>query len=104
MQAFPSATGERVTFESDAAHSPTVQAVHVDCGEGTEILCDEWKRLAKDPVRQAGLPVPELVVLPSPYRLILTPIVDYVLDMERRYPNLQIAVLIPEVVERHFYH
>jgi hypothetical protein len=43
-------------------------------------------------------------VLPSPYRLILAPVVDYVLQMERDHPNQQIAVLIPELVERHFYH
>jgi hypothetical protein len=84
--------------------SPNVQALHVDCGEGADILRDEWKRFVEEPARQAGLTVPELVVLPSPYRLILAPVVDYVLKLEREYPNQQIAVLIPELVERHFYH
>lgn len=84
--------------------SPNVLALHVDCGEGAEVLKDEWKRFVEEPARQAGLPVPELVVLPSPYRLILTPVVDYVLEMERNYPNQQVAVLIPEMVEKHFYH
>jgi amino acid transporter len=84
--------------------SPSVQALHVDCGEGTEILRDEWKRFVEEPARKAGLPIPDFVVLPSPYRLILAPIVEYVLKLERDYPNQQIAVLIPELVERHFYH
>jgi hypothetical protein len=84
--------------------SPCVQALHVDCGEGAEILRDEWKRLVEEPARQADLPIPELVVLASPYRLILAPVVEYVLKLERDYPNQQIAVLIPELVERHFYH
>ncbi len=53
---------------------------------------------------EAGLAAPELVVLPSPYRLVLAPIVDYVLEAERANPGQQIAVLIPELVERHWYH
>jgi hypothetical protein len=84
--------------------SPTVHAVHVDCGEGSDILLDEWKRYVEEPARQAGLPVPDVVVVPSPYRLILTPIVDYVLKLEKEYPDQQVAVLIPELVERHWYH
>ena len=44
------------------------------------------------------------MVLTSPYRLILGPIVDYVLEAERNFPNQQIAVLIPELVQRRWYH
>jgi len=44
------------------------------------------------------------VSLPSPYRFVLTPIVDYVLELERNNPGRQIAVLIPELVERHWFH
>ena len=84
--------------------SPDVQALHVDSGEGSTILRDEWSRYVNEPATQAGVKKPELVVLPSPYRLVLTPIVDYVLEMERAHPGQQIAVLIPELVERHWYH
>jgi hypothetical protein len=42
--------------------------------------------------------------LPSPYRFVLTPILDYILELERTNPGRQIAVLIPELVERHWYH
>src|SRR5262249_15383751 len=84
--------------------SPQIRVVHVDTGEATEILREEWRRFVEEPTRQAGVATPELVVLPSPYRLILSPIVDYVLDLERTFPDQQIAVLIPELVERHWYH
>jgi len=84
--------------------SPHIRAVHVDCGEGSAIFHQEWCRYVVEPTQQAGVATPELVVLPSPYRLILAPIVDYVLDAERTCPNQQIAVLIPELVERHWYH
>ena len=56
------------------------------------------------PTRQAGLATPELVVLKSPYRYVITPLRDYVLDLEQRHPDRQVAVLIPELVERHWYH
>jgi hypothetical protein len=84
--------------------SPHIRAVHVDTGEGSEIFRDEWCRYVEEPAMQAGVAAPELVVLPSPYRLVLGPIVDYVLEAERTCPSQQIAVLIPELVERHWYH
>ena len=59
---------------------------------------------AAPPAIQAGVPVPELVVLTSPYRYVIPPILDYVLDLERRHPDREVAVLIPEMVEAHWYH
>ena len=35
---------------------------------------------------------------------MIAPILDYVLDLERRHPDRQVAVLIPEMVEPHWYH
>lgn len=34
-----------------------------------------------------------------PYRLVVTPIYEYVLELERRNPDRDIAVLVPELVE-----
>src|SRR5205807_4817973 len=59
--------------------SPNIRAVHVDCGQGSEIFRGEWCRFVEQPAMEADVPAPELVVLPSPYRLILSPIIDYVL-------------------------
>ena len=53
---------------------------------------------------QAGVATPQLVLLPSRYRYIPSPIVDYVLEAERTCPGQQIAVLVPELVQRHWYH
>ena len=44
------------------------------------------------------------MTLASPYRLIITPILDYVLEVEAQNPGRQIAVIVPELVERHWYH
>ena len=36
--------------------------------------------------------------------LILKPILDYVLTTEAENPGRQIAVIVPELVEKHWYH
>lgn len=84
--------------------SPQVRAVHVDAGDETITLRDQWYHFVEEPTLQAGVPTPELVILPSPYRWILTPIVDYVLELQKQSPSRQIAVLVPEMVEQHWYH
>ena len=84
--------------------SPDVRVVHVRSEEDTEDLRRTWPDLAKAPAAQAGLATLELVVLSSPYRYVISPILDYVLDLERRHPEREVAVLIPEMVERHWYH
>ncbi|MGA7792891.1 MAG: APC family permease [Candidatus Acidiferrales bacterium] len=84
--------------------SPEIHAVHVGTEEETNALQDNWKRLVADPVAQAGGTPPTLVNLASPFRLIIRPILDYVLDMELNNPGRQIAVIVPELVERHWYH
>jgi hypothetical protein len=53
---------------------------------------------------QAGFPPPELVVLRSPYRLVITPLLEYVVQLERKHPNRTISVLVPELVERRWYY
>jgi hypothetical protein len=85
------------------ALSPDVRAVHIDCGEQNETLAAVWQRNVVAPVQTAGLPVPELVTLQSPYRFIILPLVDYVLKMEKENQGRTIAVLVPELVVRHWW-
>jgi hypothetical protein len=80
--------------------SPDVTAVHIDCGEGPEDLCGLWDKYVGEPAREVGLPTPKLVNLPSPYRFIIWPILDFVLELQRKNPERQIAVVLPELVER----
>jgi hypothetical protein len=79
--------------------SPDVQAVHVTCDADEDRPKWEW---AEEP--PPGTPVPKLVTLPSPYRLIVHPIVDYVLKVEKENPGRTVAVVIASMVERHWYH
>ena len=86
--------------------SHEVRAVYVDV-ESEEIssaFCRRWRELAEVPAKEAGLPPPELVILPSPYRWILTPILEYVLKVEKENPSRQVVVVLPELVEHHWYH
>ncbi len=83
--------------------APEVLAVHVDYGQESDTLASRWAELVEEPARRAGLSAPRLVVLKSPYRFVIRPILDYVLDLERRNGQRQIAVLIPELVERRWY-
>jgi hypothetical protein len=84
--------------------STEIKAVHVDPSEETDGFHKTWAELVEAPIKAAGKPVPELVVLKSPYRFVITPLVDYVLDLSMKNPDRVVAVLVPELVERHWYH
>jgi amino acid transporter len=83
--------------------SPEVIGVHVEC-EWTELIKKEWQDFVEKPVQEIGLAAPRLVILPSPYRYVSSPIVEYVLGLQKKDPDRQLAVMIPEVVERHWYY
>ncbi|HKM90497.1 MAG TPA: APC family permease [Candidatus Acidoferrales bacterium] len=84
--------------------SPEIHAVHVAVEEETDALEKQWCHLVENPVLEAGGTPPSLVTLPSPYRLLIRPILAYILDIEKQNPSRQIAVIVPELVERHWYH
>lgn len=43
------------------------------------------------------------MVLHSPYRFVIQPIVDHVLAIEREHADHTVAVVIPELVERRWF-
>jgi hypothetical protein len=83
--------------------SPDVIALHIDAGERTTYLKAQWHEYVEAPVRELGMCPPNLTVVASPYRFVINPIVDYVLKLSHERPDRQIAVLIPEIVERRWY-
>jgi hypothetical protein len=90
-------------LEFAARLSPNVLAVHVEPGEHATLLEEDWDRYVVKPYREAGAEPPELVMLPSPYRFVVVPIVEYVLKLAEKYPDRKIAVVIPEFVEDRWY-
>jgi hypothetical protein len=96
-------TENALKFAYTVSHE--VRAVHVSAGDETEnAFCGHWTTYAEIPARRAGLPPPELVVLESPYRWVLNPILEYVLQVLEQNPGREVAVILPEMVERHWYH
>ncbi len=84
--------------------SKEIKAVHISFDEKQDDLAGSWATLVEQPARAAGLPVPELVCLTSPFRYVVTPIVDYVLDLSDKNQDREIAVIVPELVENKWYH
>jgi hypothetical protein len=54
-------------------------------------------------LRAASRSVPQLIALRSPFRYVLYPIVDYVLNVEKETETRKVCVLIPELVVRHWW-
>lgn len=84
--------------------STEVHALQVRVSEGSEDLRKSWVHLIEGPALELGLPVPKLTVVDSQYRRLFRPILDFVNEIEQQHPGRYIAVLIPELVERHWYH
>jgi amino acid transporter len=83
--------------------SPEVIAVHVEPNEHSELLEDDWEQYVEKPFHAAGKEPPQLHVLPSPYRFVIIPFVQFVLDLSKRHPDRSIVVVIPELVEDKWY-
>jgi amino acid transporter len=94
--------------------SPDVHAVHVvtdaeaapESCDGTPppTLAQQWNTVVEAPACAAGVPCPTLVNLPSPYRMVLQPLVKYILQLEKDNPDRSISVVIPVMVEKHWFH
>lgn len=70
-----------VNIESDESRTPKVKA--------------EWEQWGGD--------IP-LVVLPSPYRSIIGPLLAYLDEVERERPNTRVTVVVPESVTGKWWH
>ena len=85
--------------------SPEVYALHIAFDElRLRDLEEEWARFVVGPCREAGVANPKLVTLPSPYRRLYGPLMEFITELEKTHPHRQIAIIIPEVVERRWYH
>ena len=84
--------------------SRDVRPLCIDNGDdGVDAFRKEWECCAEIPARAAGLPVPVLNVVASPYRRVMRPIYDYVMELARDNPDRVIAVVVPELVKRRWY-
>ena len=84
--------------------SREIHVLHVACGDKTDELCRIWGDVVERPARDAGLALPKLVLLDSPYRYIVKPLFDYAIQQQLAQPHRNVTMLVPELVESHWYH
>jgi len=92
---------QALEFASRISHE--IIAIHVEPENHSELLREDWERYVEKPFRDAGVEPPLLTVLPSPYRMVIVPVVRYVLQLSQKYPDRRIVVVIPQLVEDHWY-
>jgi amino acid transporter len=84
--------------------SEEIKVVHVHSDDDDdEGLAGIWEYHVMGPIKEKGLQMPELVTIPSSYRFIITPLMDYILQLEEKNPGRKVAVLLPELVVRHWW-
>ncbi len=84
--------------------SPEVIALHISTdADDAARLKESWRQYVMGPLSTAGATQPRLMVLLSPYRRLLNPLMDYIHQLKLAYPERTIAVLIPELVESRWY-
>jgi len=93
----------RQGIEFAARLSPEVIAIHVEPNEQPTLLQSEWEHYVEKSFRAAGKQPPRLLLLPSPYRFIIVPFVQFILELSRKNPDRSIVVVIPELVEDKWY-
>jgi amino acid transporter len=83
--------------------SSEIIALHVDPAEHSELLREDWDRYVEQPFRAAGAEPPSLTILPSPYRFVIIPLIQHILEISEKHTDRRIVVVIPELVEDHWY-
>jgi amino acid transporter len=83
--------------------STDVRCLHVQVADEPDEICKVWDEDVSAPLREAGKGMPKLIVLKSPFRYVLAPVVDYILKTEQESEHRNICVLVPELVVRHWW-
>jgi hypothetical protein len=85
--------------------SPEVYALHIAMNDRQlQALENEWAKFVAEPCQRAGVAVPKLTVVTSPYRRMYGPLMKFLTDLEKYQPSRPIVVVVPELVERRWYH
>ena len=72
------------------------RACYVEINRETSLkLQEQWKK---------AVPEIPLIVLPSPYRSVIQPVLDYIDELQREIEDDVVTVIIPEFVTQRWYH
>jgi len=67
--------------------SREVEVLHIESGDSTNSLKVIWPTRVEEPARDAKQSVPRLTVLKSPFRFVVQPIIDHVLEDRTEEPG-----------------
>jgi amino acid transporter len=86
------------------ALSNNIHVVHIQEEHSERDFAREWQMDVQPSLDRVGLSEAKLVILNSPYRRVITPILNYIWELEAKNPENSIAVLIPQLVESRWYY
>jgi amino acid transporter len=84
--------------------SKDIHVVHIQEEQSDRDFSSEWRANVQPSIERAGLPEPNLVILKSRYRKVITPILNYIWQLEGTNPDNVIAVLVPQLIESRWYY
>jgi hypothetical protein len=85
----------RQTLAYARSISPNVTAIHITDDENAiEQMRRDWKALGTD--------IP-LVIIESPYRSVVGPLLSYLDEIDRQRPDDTLTVVLPEFIARHWW-
>lgn len=88
--------------------SPDVIAVHLSNLEGddadneAESMRQVWAQRVEMPAQAAGVPVPKLEFVQTPYREFTKPLLEQIDRIKAEHGHRLVAVIVPELVEKHW--
>jgi hypothetical protein len=83
--------------------SKELKIVHIHSDDEEAHFEEEWEEKILSPIREKQLAIPEFVSIPSTYRFIINPLMEYILSLEEANPGRKVAVILPELVVRHWW-
>lgn len=92
-----------VRFGMLLSNEITALYVSTDKTDDEKALKKLWAKKVEKPAKDHHLAIPHLKIVESPYRRIYKPILDFVKKMKDEHPDRIIAVILPELVEPHWY-
>ena len=89
--------------------SHDITALHLNAMNGPDAedheanLRKEWREFVEGPAVRAGIPPPRLKIVSSEYRSVVAPVLRAIEGARKHDPHRPITVLLPELVEGHWW-
>ncbi len=83
--------------------SKEIKIIHVHSEDEHLGIEADWDDKILAPIREQGFPDPELITISSSFRFVISPLMDCILQLEDEHPGRKVAVLLPELVVRHWW-